>query len=205
MKKFKQLVIVGNTNNLLIDARLLHQQLQVSSRFNDWIRNRINEFGFEHDKDFYSNFSKSIFGRKPKDYHLTMDMAKELAMLERNEMGRMVRRYFIEVEKQAREAANTGRMLPKSIHSMELNGRKMYPYRKLALKLGYASSGSLYARRRRYPNHFIEFNKLVYCTEEMANLMAMWKSTVRHRETIRDMQPVLPLGFGNPLEIGGFK
>jgi len=199
MSKENELVIASNGDNLLIDARLLHQKLQVTTRFNDWIRNRIKEFGFEESKDFYSNFSKSLFGRKPKDYHLTMDMAKELAMIERNEVGRKVRRYFIAVEKEAREALRTGRMLPKGVKSTSINGRKLYPFRRMAKKLGYSPGGSLYYRRKRYPNHFIKLDKTWYCTEEMANLMAMHKSTVNHRETINDMQPVLPLGFGNPI------
>ncbi|WP_346856569.1 hypothetical protein [uncultured Draconibacterium sp.] len=72
----------------------------------------------------------------------------------------------------------------------------------MALKLGYTTGGSLYSRRYRYPNHFIKLDNLWYCTEEMANLMAMYKSTVNHRETIREMQPILPLGFGEPLNLG---
>jgi len=201
MQREKELVIKSNDDNLLIDARLLHQQLQVSTKFNDWIQRRINEFGFEENKDFYSKMSKSLFGRKPIDYHLTMDMAKELSMLERNEVGRRVRRYFIAVEKEMREALRTGRILPKGVKSTEINGRRLYPFLRMAKKLGYNPGGSLYYRRRHYPNHFIKINNLWHCTEEMANLMAMHKSTVNHRQNIRTMQPVLPLGFGEPLAI----
>lgn len=204
MEKGKELVIASSGDNLLIDARLLHQQLQVTSRFNDWINNRITDFGFERDKDYfvYSNFSNQKFfswggNRRSVNYHLTMDMAKELAMVERSDVGRQVRRYFIAVEKEMREAHKTGRILPKGIRSSEINGRRLYPYLKLAGKLGYKSGGGLYSRRRNYPNHFVRLNKLWYCTEEMANLLAMHKSTVNHRETIRHMQPVLPLSFGS--------
>ena len=62
--KKNELVIVGQNNeNMLIDARLLHQQLQITTRFNDWIQRRIQEFGFEENQDFYSILSKSVFGR----------------------------------------------------------------------------------------------------------------------------------------------
>jgi phage anti-repressor protein len=189
---------------MLLDARLLHQQLQITTRFNDWIQRRIQEFGFEDNQDFYSILSKSVFGRKPTEYHLTMDMAKELAMLERNEVGKRIRQYFIAVEKEARETAGSARLLPKSIHGRQINGRKVYPYRKLAEKLGYSTGGSIYARRQRYPNHFITFDSIIYVSEEMANLMAMNKSVSRHREAIRDMQPLLPLDFGSPIQkLGG--
>lgn len=212
MEKQNELVIASNDNNLLIDARLLHTQLQVSTKFATWITRRIEEFGFDENHDYFPILGKAnrfpflgskIGGQNKVDYHLTMDMAKELAMIERNEVGRKVRRYFIAVEKEAREAYQTGRILPKGVKSSSINGRKMYPYAKIAKKLGYTSGGSLYSRRYRYPNHFIKLNGIWYCTEEMANLMAMWRSTVKHRNAIKQMQPVLPLGFGEPLRIRG--
>lgn len=200
MTKKNELVIVNNSNDsMLIDARLLHQQLQILTRFDTWIQRRIEEFGFESDQDYFefrSNLSKMLKGRKPTDYHLTMDMAKELAMLERNEVGRRVRQYFIAVEKEAREAASTSRMIPKGVHSRQINGRRVYPYRRLAEKLGYRTGGSMYDRKRRYPNHFIEFDKITYVSEEMANLMAMNRSVNRHRTAIREMQPLLAFDFG---------
>ena len=205
--KKSELVIVGNANDLLIDARLLHDQLQISSRFDTWISRRIEEFGFEENSDYVvvktkrSNLSISFGGRYRTDYHLTMDMAKELAMIERNEVGRKVRRYFIAVEKEMREAVKTGCILPKGIKSTEINGRKLYPFLRLVEKLGYKPGGSLYYRHHRYPNHFVKLEKLWYCTEEMANLLAMQRSAAVHRETIKTMQPVLPLGFGEPIEL----
>lgn len=206
--KKNELVIVNNSSdNMLIDARLLHQQLQIATRFDTWIQRRIEEFGFEKNQDYFelrSNLSIIIPGRKPTDYHLTMDMAKELAMLERNEVGKRIRQYFIAVEKEARETAGSARLLPKGVHSRQINGRKVYPYARIAEKLGYKSGGSLYDRKRRYPNHFIVFDKITYVSEEMANLMAMSKSVTRHRTAIKEMQPLLPLDWGTqPLELKG--
>jgi phage anti-repressor protein len=99
--------VITQDNQLLVDSRLLHQRLKVGHRHNDWVRNRIKQCGFEEGKDFYYNFSKNkraqYQGRSRIEYLLTFDVAKELAMLEFNEIGKAIRRYFIEVEKQYRD------------------------------------------------------------------------------------------------------
>ena len=66
-----------------VDARALYSALGVKARFNDWISRRIEEYGFTDPEDFYSILSKTG-GRPRHDYLVTVDMAKELAMLERN-------------------------------------------------------------------------------------------------------------------------
>ncbi len=83
----------------LADARTLHRFLGIDARFNDWISRRITEYGFQDGEDFYSALSKSTGGRRSREYHITLDMAKELSMVERNDRGRQARRYFIECEK----------------------------------------------------------------------------------------------------------
>ena len=94
--------IIDGINQLAVNARDLHKFLKVGRRFTTWIQGRIAEYGFAENLDFIS-FSQS--GEKPKggrptvEYHLTLDMAKELAMVENNEEGRKVRRYFIRCEK----------------------------------------------------------------------------------------------------------
>lgn len=101
---------ISNSETLLCDARKLHEFLQVSTRFNDWIKNRINEYGFQENQDFMSftkNSVKPQGGRKSTEYHITLDMATELAMVERNEQGRAIRRYFIECEKKLNEQPKT--------------------------------------------------------------------------------------------------
>jgi len=96
-----------NGGEFPIDARELHEKLfdgqEHFTRFNDWINNRIKDYGFVEGQDFYSEFSKSTGGRRAVEYHLTIDMGKELAMLENNEKGRIVRKYFIAVEKAFRQ------------------------------------------------------------------------------------------------------
>lgn len=90
----------------LCNARDLHAALSVGRDFTTWIKERIDEYAFVEGED-YSPVSGNIRGRgKPRtDYHLTLDMAKELAMIENNDQGRQVRRYFIAMEKQARQQA----------------------------------------------------------------------------------------------------
>ena len=85
-----------------IDARKLHDFLEVGKDFSTWIKDRIEQYKFIEDQDFIiitNSGDNSKRGPKFKDYHLTLDMAKELAMVERNEKGRQARRYFIQCEK----------------------------------------------------------------------------------------------------------
>lgn len=93
----------------LCDARTLHTFMQVKRDFTTWIKARIRKFGFVAGEDFITvqNLSSPDLvsaksrAQKLADYHLTLDMAKELAMVENNEQGRAARRYFIECERQA--------------------------------------------------------------------------------------------------------
>lgn len=89
----------------LVDARTLHQFLKVGKRFTTWINDRIAQYGFQQDLDFLPVLGESTGGRRTREYHLTLDMAKELSMVERNEQGRQARRYFIECEKRLQQIA----------------------------------------------------------------------------------------------------
>ena len=101
-----------------VNARELHAFLEVKTQFKDWIKRRIDEYGFVENVDFVifpqmggnrpenegkgislKNEQKSGRGRPSKEYFITLDMAKELAMVERNERGRQARKYFIECER----------------------------------------------------------------------------------------------------------
>lgn len=91
----------------LVDARMLHGFLEAETRFNDWINRRISTFGFIEDEDYIIHYSKMSNEstnnlRAPIDYGLTLDMAKQLCMVENNEKGIEARRYFIECEKIAK-------------------------------------------------------------------------------------------------------
>ena len=86
-------------DRITLSARELHEFLGIKTHFKDWFP-RMCEYGFEQEKDFRSILSKSTGGRPSSDYEITLDMAKEIAMIQRNEKGKQARQYFIEVEKQ---------------------------------------------------------------------------------------------------------
>ena len=87
---------------LLCNARDLHKALQVGRKFATWITERIKEYGFIENQDFIAiSQNREIgFGRGKNDYHITLNMAKELAMVEKTEVGRQVRKYFIQCERE---------------------------------------------------------------------------------------------------------
>ncbi|HHZ4314471.1 TPA: antA/AntB antirepressor family protein [Escherichia coli] len=98
---------IDNETTLLVNARDLHSFLGVGRMFAHWVKERIAEYGFVESLDYIlscqNGQTKGRGGdRRSKDYHLTLDTAKELAMVERNEKGRQIRRYFIECEKKLR-------------------------------------------------------------------------------------------------------
>jgi len=96
--------IVQKKGMALIDSKLLHKKLEVASYHADWIRRRIENYGFVEGEDYFiSKMSKSKkMGRPTVDYLLTLDMAKELCMLENNEKGKATRKHFIQAEKELR-------------------------------------------------------------------------------------------------------
>ena len=101
---------LSDSETLLCDARKLHEFLQVGRDYSTWIKSRIEEYGFQVNQDYL--IAPQVGGAKNQgrgghnrtEYHLTLDMAKELAMVERNEQGKAARRYFIECEKKLHEA-----------------------------------------------------------------------------------------------------
>ncbi|CAD5378993.1 Anti-repressor protein [Pseudomonas sp. OF001] len=94
---------IGGVEQSLCDARELHGFLKVGRDFSNWIKGRVEQYGFVEGEDFSPVLAKSTGGRPGQEYLITLDMAKELAMVENNDQGRMVRRYFIAMERRARE------------------------------------------------------------------------------------------------------
>jgi phage anti-repressor protein len=90
-----------------IDARELHEKLKVGRDFSNWIKGRIEEYKFTEGIDFSPILAKNKKGRPAVEYKLTLDMGKELAMVENNDEGQRMRRYFIAVEKNWRETHTT--------------------------------------------------------------------------------------------------
>ena len=100
----------NETKERLINARELHIALECNTKFADWIKRRIKYYNFIENEDYicFLKFEKAekYGNRTTKEYYLTMDTAKELCMVENNEIGRKIRKYFIEVEKRYREIIN---------------------------------------------------------------------------------------------------
>ncbi|WP_334469859.1 antA/AntB antirepressor family protein [Arsenophonus sp. PmNCSU2021_1] len=94
-----------NINDELIqtlNARDLHAFFDIGKDFTTWIKDRIKQYGFAENIDFivFTNSGENPFGGRPaKEYHISLDMAKELSMVERNEKGKQARQYFIECER----------------------------------------------------------------------------------------------------------
>lgn len=83
-----------------VSARELHEKLNIGTRFNDWFQ-RMRDYGFSEGTDFYSKTSKTsdTGGRPAVDYELSIDMAKQICMIQRTETGKMIRQYFLDLEK----------------------------------------------------------------------------------------------------------
>lgn len=83
----------------IVNARELFIGLrgeETQTKFTDWISEKINKYGFIENVDFVSFSQKNEKGGRPTiEYALTLDTAKEIAMVENNEQGRKIRRYFI--------------------------------------------------------------------------------------------------------------
>lgn len=96
-----------DTGEKVVYGTELHMVLEVKSKFADWVKNRLNDCEATKNED-YEAFSKFLEnGGRIKEYIIKLDTAKEMAMLERNEKGKRVRRYFIEVEKRYKARTDT--------------------------------------------------------------------------------------------------
>ena len=91
----------GNGNSV-VSGRDLHDFLEVKTAYKDWFP-RMCEYGFTDGKDFSSFLSESTGGRPRVDHAITLDMAKEISMIQRTEKGKQARQYFIDVEKAYKE------------------------------------------------------------------------------------------------------
>ncbi|EPC1841311.1 antA/AntB antirepressor family protein [Campylobacter coli] len=80
------------------NAREIFQFLNSEQEYANWIKNRISHYNFIENQDYIIELVYTK-GRPRKEYYVTLDMAKELCMVENNEKGRQARRYFIECEK----------------------------------------------------------------------------------------------------------
>lgn len=114
-----QSTINGESVNT-VNARELWEKLGSKRQFGNWIKEKLSDF--EEGIDYTIN--KIVNGEKdgkfkPKEYTITLDTAKHLAMLERNETGKKIRQYFIEAEKRFRSGYGSTEHLLKTIRQQE--------------------------------------------------------------------------------------
>lgn len=100
-----QYILQGHSVQM-VDARTLHEFLESRQDFSDWIKSRIRKYEFVEGIDYLLHkimeqvpHMAGLRNRTVTEYRLTIDMAKELAMVERTPKGREARRYFIECER----------------------------------------------------------------------------------------------------------
>lgn len=88
-----------DNDRITLSARELHKFLGVTERFGNWFE-RMNQYGFQESIDY---LGRKVFNTQAhqelQDYQITLDMAKEIAMIQRSDKGKEVRQYFLELEK----------------------------------------------------------------------------------------------------------
>ena len=91
-----------DSDRITLSARELHEFLQIETPFKKWFL-RMAEYGFNQNFDYRQVMDKNVQnpkgGRPSTDYEITLDMAKEIAMIQRSEKGKQIRQYFLELER----------------------------------------------------------------------------------------------------------
>ena len=99
-------VDINNDIVQTVNARELHAFLESRQDFSTWIKSRIEKYGFVENQDFvvfHKKMENPQGGRPAIEYQISLDMAKELAIVERNDKCKQDRKYFIECEKQLQQ------------------------------------------------------------------------------------------------------
>lgn len=91
--------VVYDNNRITLSARELHGFLEVTERFSNWF-DRMNQYGFTENHDYVGcKVFNTQAHQELQDYQITLEMAKEIAMIQRSEKGKEARQYFIQLEK----------------------------------------------------------------------------------------------------------
>lgn len=180
-----------------VNARDLHAFLRVGKDFSTWIKDRIDQYAFVDGSDFakFEDLRSPISGSTKSraqtaiEYALTLDMAKELSMVERNEQGKKARQYFIECERVAKDKtdplkvlndpeAMRGLLLSYSEKVLSLESRIEADRPKTEFYDAYLNADGLYGLQNAAralncrPNLFIRWLKENYLFYQGGNLVA---------------------------------
>lgn len=120
-------ITTNENGEQLVSGRELHEFLEVQTPYKKWF-DRMTEYGFTENVDF-SVMDKNVrdetaFGgtRKTTDHAMTLDMAKEISMIQRTDKGKQARQYFIEVEKEYKEVQKKLPSTREAIQQLLLQG-----------------------------------------------------------------------------------
>lgn len=119
-------VTLNENHEPVVSGRQLHETLGVKTRYNDWF-NRMTDFGFTENEDYLAITQKRVTAQgnatNQTDHIIKLDMAKEIAMIQRTDKGKEVRTYFIQVEKDFNSPekimARALLMADKKVHKLE--------------------------------------------------------------------------------------
>ncbi|EIC9874655.1 antA/AntB antirepressor family protein [Campylobacter coli] len=139
--------------------------LEIDTKFADWINRRINHYDFIENQDYIIELVYTK-GRPRKEYYVTLDMAKELCMVENNEKGRQARRYFIECEKRLKNLEQE-KMQKLAFHQSlgyksQLKQQKEHYENKIkALKYDLENKNELSFKRKLSQKELLELRKIL--------------------------------------------
>ena len=115
-------ITLNDNHEPVVSGRQLHEALEVKTPYDKWFP-RMTGYGFTENEDFSTFLSQSTGGRRATDHVINLDMAKEIAMIQRTDKGKEVRKYFIQVEKDFNSPekimARALLMADKKVHKLE--------------------------------------------------------------------------------------
>jgi phage anti-repressor protein len=153
----------------MVDARLLHAFLQSRQDYSTWIKSRIAKYSFELDVDYLLHkfveqvpHQGGLRTTERFEYFLTIDMAKELAMVERTAKGRQARRYFLDCERQLRQLQQS--VLVKLPHQSRAisRGQRQAINRQAWADVSAQAQAAFHARREALVREYLEPPKQKY-------------------------------------------
>ena len=114
-----------STGEKVVYGTELHTVLEVKSNYRDWIRNRLTDCEAVEGDDYEAAKILAPSGQSKNEHIIKLDIAKEMAMLERNEKGKQVRRYFIQVEKKYKEKSTDLSDLSVELQAIIMHDKKI--------------------------------------------------------------------------------
>nr|DAU24337.1 MAG TPA: AntA/AntB antirepressor [Caudoviricetes sp.] len=191
----KLITITEQKGIQLVDARELHRRLKVQTSFNHWFNRRVSEYNFDENKDYFTenqllDKNDKKYPHRPRtEYFLTIDMAKEIAMVERTEVGKKIRNYFIEMEKIAQQS------IIKMPPSLNVYGKEALPYIEWLLLHQYSvTSGQYHRRIKKHPKQFYRTAEgKWYINREFAEALLQLRNGYQQLNKVQGLPQVVQL------------